>query len=85
MRKPVCHFRGREGTWDLGLSYAVTGAFPVVPVVGGKRRSGVVAQLQSHVTAESRPTSDSFMSALPYFGPVIELFSSRLSGKREGP
>lgn len=85
MRKPVWHFRGREGTCNLGLSYAETGAFPAVPVVGGKHRSGVVAQLQSLVPAGICPTSDSSVAALPYFGPVTELFSSRLGGEREGP
>lgn len=40
MRKPVRHFRGREGTWDLGLSYAVTRAFPAVPVVGENAEVG---------------------------------------------
>lgn len=81
-RKSVRCFRGREGTWNLGLRYAVTGAFSAVPVVCG---GGPITE--SPVTPETCPTLhlSSLCLLLPYFGPVIELFSSRFKGEHEGP
>lgn len=67
---------GTQGTWNLGLSYTMTGTFPAVPAVYGKHVSVmVVAQLQSPITPGTCPTFDYPWLSLPYFGPGVELFS----------
>ena len=79
-------FQKPRGTWNLGLSFTVAGAFPAVPVVYGKHLSGVAAQLQRLLLVqEPAPHVTPLSPPLPSFGPVIELFSSRLGGEHEGP
>lgn len=66
MRKSVWYFMGTQGTWNLGLSYTMTGTFPAVPAVYGKHVSlMVVAQLQSPITPGTCPSLDSSMPPSP--------------------
>lgn len=86
VRRSVWYFRGGEGTWNLRLSYSLTGAFPAVPVGYRKHEWG-----DDPVTGESLVTPgtcsifDDSLAASSLLGVSYRVFSSRLSGEHEGP